>query len=141
MKLRALFRTTRSMSDYLARKAELRRMEAAARITSDHLASIARQIETAALASAASRSRRASVRTYFGHSLNTRWGGPDRKRLSEARQAISEIRASEVGALQRRLERQLAAIAAFRTKHGINEPVPYGVPPISPAMLRAIFEE
>lgn len=58
-----------------------------------------------------------------GHGrLQSRWSGLDERRYDQHLVRLHFERGRELDALDRKIERQCAAIAAFRAKHGINEP-------------------
>ncbi|MCK9544048.1 MAG: hypothetical protein M0R03_18670 [Novosphingobium sp.] len=101
---------------YAERRAQLDKMTAAHSATAHELAAIRAQLAELAHRHAMSESR--SARQFGRHS--TTWTGTDERTYQAWLVALTAIRAPELRALSRRLERQDGAIATFRKKHGIK---------------------
>ncbi|MDP2214985.1 hypothetical protein [Phenylobacterium sp.] len=102
---------------YLARKLELQRLANARATVAAHLATIERQVRATAEARA--------IATVGGKTIcfgrhSTSWR-PTHERAFRAHVVhLQDVRRREVSALQAKLARQDAAIAAFRRRHGFN---------------------
>lgn len=107
------------MRSYLNQRAMLARMEAARAETERHLDIIERQI--AARAERMTTSARVKARQ-FGRASTT-WTRADERHHQETLAALRFERRGEIDALARKLARQVGAIAAFRVRYRINEPV------------------
>ena len=97
----------------------LARMETAHAETARHLAVIERQIE--ARAERMTTSSRVKARQ-FGRASAT-WSRADERDFQANVIALRFQRRGEIDALSRKLARQAGAIAAFRVRYRINEPV------------------
>lgn len=107
------------MRSYIEQRAMLARMERARAETERHLAIIERQI--AARAERMTTSARIKAHQ-FGRTSTT-WTRADERHYQEALAALRFERRGEIDALARKLARQAGAIAAFRVRYRINEPV------------------
>ena len=107
------------MRSYLEQRAMLARMEAARAEAERQLAIIERQI--AARADRMTTSTRVKARQ-FGRGATT-WTRADERDFQENLAALRFERRGEIDALARKLARQAGAIAAFRVRYRINEPV------------------
>lgn len=106
--------------DYVAARAMLRTMAEKRRLTANHIESVRQRFHDRAEAYAREiEPDYACVR--FG---NSRWRRRHQDRYDELREATASRREAELGALIAKLERQDAAIAQHRRRHGINEPIP-----------------
>lgn len=109
------------MRSYLEQRAMLASMEAARAETERHLAIVERQIATRAehmTVTSQAKSRQCRHRR-----SNSMWTLADERIFQENLAALRFERRGEIDALARKLARQAGAIAAFRVRHRINEPV------------------
>ncbi len=107
------------MSSYSEQRARLTRMEGARAETERHLAVIERQIEVRA--ERMTTSTRVKARQ-FGRGTAT-WTRADEREFQANVAALRFERRGEIDALSRKLARQAGAIAAFRVRYRINEPM------------------
>jgi hypothetical protein len=112
------------MRSYTEQRAMLARMERARAETERHLAIIEKQI--AARAERMTVTGRLKSRQY-GRCSST-WSRTDERAFQENVAAIRFERRCEIEALSRKLARQAGAIAAFRVRHRINEPMREAAP-------------
>lgn len=106
------------MTDYAEKRREYARMHAAANLTRRHLSAIDAEIRQLAEARAI---RTVGGKSYVFHRSSTTWRPTHERAYIAHIAAMQDRRASEIQALGRKLDRQLAAIAAFRRRHGFNE--------------------
>lgn len=109
------------MRSYIEQRAMLTRMEAARAETRHHLAIVERQIE--ARAECMTVTSQAKSRQSRHRRSNSMWTPADERIYQENLAAIRFERRGELDALARKLARQTGAIAAFRVRYRINEPV------------------
>jgi len=105
------------MNTYAEQRAMLARMVRAREETRNHLGIVERQIEKRA--ERMTITARVKTRQY-GRSAST-WTPADERHYHETAAALRFGRRGEIDTLTRKLERQDAAIAAFRVRHRINE--------------------
>lgn len=105
--------------DYSARKAEIAAMESALRVTRAHHARVLDQMAKAAQAQA--RARWPEWQRARGRG-QSRWSGADERRFNDHLVDQYFARGHELEALERKAQRQAAAIAERRRSWGINEP-------------------
>ena len=101
---------------YAERYAQFEKMTAARAATAHELAAIRAQLAELAHRNAMKESR--SARQFGRHS--TTWTGADERNYQAWLVALAAIRAPELRALSRRLERQEGALAAYGKKHGLK---------------------
>jgi len=101
---------------YAERRALFDKMQAARAATAHELAVIRAQL--AELAHSHAMRESASARQFGRHS--TTWTGADERNYQAWLSALTAIRAPELRALARRLDRQERALAAFSSKHRIT---------------------
>lgn len=106
------------MSGYLEKRREYARMRAAAELTSRHLRAIDAEIRQLAEDRAI---RTVGGSTFVYHRQSTRWRPTHERAYRAHAAALQDRRAREIEALRRKLDRQLAALAAFRRRHGFND--------------------
>ncbi len=109
------------MNAYVQRRDQLALMSQALAATVRQIEQIGRQIRTAAEAQARAASGRA--RQFGRHS--TTWGPPDERCYQQLVASVTQQRQPEIGALERRRDRQAQALASYRRKYGFNEPIAY----------------
>lgn len=107
------------MRTYAEQRAMIARMDRARAETERHLAIIENQI--------AARAERMTVTSRVksrqcGRSTST-WPRADERTFQENVAALRFERRGEIEALTRKLARQTGAVAAFRVRHRINEPM------------------
>lgn len=112
------------MRSYIEQRAMLARMERARAETERHLEIIEGQI--AARAERMTVTSRVKARQ-FGRATST-WTPADERAFQENIAVLRFERRGEIDALTRKLSRQTGAIAAFRVRHRINEPMRETVP-------------
>lgn len=104
---------------YADQRAQLDRMVAAMRKTESDLGHALARIEHQAHSSARASTAR---KLQWGRGSST-WGRPDEARYQRTLASLEAAAARELGALRSRLERQDAAIVAYRRKHGVNDEI------------------
>lgn len=109
------------MRSYLDQRAMLARMERARAETERHLAIVERQI--AARAERMTVTSQAKSRQCRYRRSNSMWTLADERIFQENLAALRFERRGEIDALARKLARQAGAIAAFRVRYRINEPM------------------
>lgn len=109
------------MRSYIEQRAMLARMEAARGETERHLSIVERQI--VARAERMTVTSQAKSRQSRHRRSNSMWTLTDERIFQDNLAAIRFERRGELDALARKLARQRGAIAAFRVRHRINEPV------------------
>ncbi|MDP3853180.1 hypothetical protein [Phenylobacterium sp.] len=106
--------------DYLTRKQALAVMERALQGVFGHRRAIGQQMRDAALAHAQARHPEFRRSSHFP--CSSRWSKADAHAMDQHLVALHFARGRELAALDAKIERQRAAINAFRSKHGINAP-------------------
>ena len=109
------------MRSYIEQRAMLARMEAARAETERHLAIVERQI--VARAERMTVTSQAKSRQDRHRRSNSMWTPADERIFQDNLAAIRFERRGELDALARKLARQRGAIAAFRVRYRIKEPV------------------